>query len=383
MNRRVAILAVAQTPFVGNMWYKRFQEMAFDVVERIVEQTGVTFDPEQGIRNVVTCSDDVFDARTISDNAMTDAVGAHFRCEEKVAMDGINAVGYGLACILSGHDELVLIVGHCKESQTESRNMCTNLAFDPFYSRPLGLDYLNVAALQARAYMDRASVTDAQLAEVVVHSRRKAAKNPLANATEPVTAEEVMGSPMICDPIRALHAYPVSDGAVAMLLANEERAAEFTDRPVWIAGFANCMDRYFLGDKDLAVSAPLEKAAARAYRMAGVEGPAGAFDVVEVNDCYAHQLPMWIEGLGLCEKGRGGAWIEGGGMEAMHVNPSGGMLAGNPIMLGGLARTAEAVIQLRGEAAERQVEGARSALAHGTTGAAGQHQSVLVLVNGE
>ena len=379
MAKRVAICAVAQTPFVSNLWYKRFQEMAFDVVEPILKQTGVDFNEETGIDTVVTCSDDVFDARTISDNAMTDSVGAHFRCEEKIAMDGINAIPYGLACIRSGHTDLVLIVGHCKESQAESRNMCTNLAFDPFYYRPLGLDFFNVAALQARAYMSRSGVTDAHLARVVLNSRRNAARNPLANAREPVTLEQVLNSPMLCDPIRELHAYPVSDGAIAMLLASEERAAEFTDRPVWITGFGNCMDSYFLGDKDLAGNFSLQRAAERAYRMAGVKDPRKDFDLIEVNDCFAYQLPMWLEGLGICEEGKGGAWLDQGGLESRPVNTSGGMLAGNPVMIGGLARAAEAVLQLRGEAGARQVQGARRALAHGTTGAAGQFHSVLIL----
>lgn len=379
MADRVAICAVAQTPFESNTWYKRFQEMAFDVVEPILKETGVTFDEERGIDTVITCSDDVFDARTISDNAMTDAVGAHYRCEEKVAMDGLSAVGYGLSCILSGHTDLVLVVGHCKESQTESRYMNENLAFDPFYCRPLGLDFLNVAALQARAYMAKANLTDEQLAKVVVRARRNAARNPLASAKAALTEADVQRSPMLCDPIRELHAYPVSDGAIAMLLAHESRVAEFTDRPVWISGFANCMDSYFLGDKDLASNFSLKKAAERAYRMAGVKDPAQAFDVIEINDCFAYQLPMWAEGLGLCAEGAGGTWIDGNGLETQNVNLSGGMLAGNPVMIGGLARAAEGVLQLRGDAGDRQVEGAKRALAQGTTGAAGQHQSVLVL----
>ena len=133
MARRVAICAVAQIKNEPDIWYKRFQGMVWDCVEQILEQTGVTFDMHKGIRNVVTCSDDVFDARTISDNAMTDVVGAHYRGEEKMAQDGINGLGYAMACILSGHDEVVLLAGHCKESQPESRRMCTNLAFDPFY----------------------------------------------------------------------------------------------------------------------------------------------------------------------------------------------------------------------------------------------------------
>ncbi|MEW5945415.1 MAG: thiolase family protein [bacterium] len=378
MIKRVAICGVAQTRYESNKWHQRMQGMALEVVEAIREQTGVTYSEDGGINTVVTCSDDVFDARTISDNAMTDVVGAHYRCEEKVAMDGINAIAYALAIVLSGHDDLVLIVGHCKESQSESRNTCTNLAFDPFYCRPLGLDYLSAAALQARAYMERSGVTDRQLAEVVSHARRNAARNPLANARQPLTAEEVMKSPMLCDPIRALHAYPVSDGAIAVLVAAEERCKEFTDRPVWITGFANCMDSYFLGDRDLAGDFSLRRAAEKAYGMAGVTG-AGVFDLVEIDAQYAHQAPMWAEVLGLCPENGGGAWVDSGGLDAANVNPSGGTLAGNPQMLSGLSRAAEAAVQLRGEAGGRQVKGAKRALAHGTCGPAGQHQAVLIL----
>ncbi len=379
LTKRVAICAVAQTPFVRDMWYKRFQEMCFDVVEPILKETGANFDEDTGIRNVITCSDDVFDARTISDNAVTDPVGAHYRGEEKVSMDGCNALGYAAACILSGHDDVMLVVGHCKESQPESRDMCTNLAFDPFYCRPVGLDNTNLSALQARAYIERSGITEEQLAEVVVSSRRNAAKNPVANEKGQVTPEQVMASPMLCDPIRALHAYPVSDGAVAFLVSSAERAAEFTDRPVWITGFANCMDSYFPGDRDLAGTEILARAAKRAYRMAGVNDAAKDFDLVEVNGAFAHQVPMWLEGLGVC--GAGGEFISAGGLDDKKVNLSGGMLSGNPIMLGGLARAAEAVLQLRGEADGRQVGGAKRALVHGTTGPAGQHQAVLILEN--
>ncbi len=379
MSRRVAVCATAQIKNEPDIWYKRFQGMLLDCFESILSQTGVTFDMEKGIRNVVTCSDDVFDARTISDNGMTDVVGAHFRGEEKTAQNGINALGYAMAAILSGHDDLVLVMGHCKESQPESRQMCTNLAFDPFYCRPLGLDYLNASAFQARAYMEKAGITEEQLAKVVVRSRRMGAKNPYARENDLVSEEAVMQSPLMSDPIRELHTYPLTDWAVGMLLCCEERAHEFTDNPVWISGFGSCMDSYFLGDRDLSDNFALKQAAARAYQMAGIKDPKTAFDVVELNDAYAYQLPMWAEGIGLVDAGSGGRWIDDGGLEADHVNTSGGMLNGNPIMLGGLARALEGVHQLQGSAGDRQVEGAKKALAHGTTGAAGQHHGVLIL----
>jgi acetyl-CoA C-acetyltransferase len=379
MKQRVAVCTVAQIKNEADIWYQRFQGMAFQCLEAIVARTGVGFDMDKGIRTVVTVSDDVFDARTISDNALTDAVGAHFRGEEKIAQDGINALGYAMACILSGHDDLVLVIGHCKESQAQSRRQCTHLAFDPFYGRPVGLDYLSAAALQARAYARKARLTEDMLAEVVVRARQNGALNPFARDNPPVTATEVAASAMAADPLRELHCYPTTDWAAGMLLCCGERAAEFTDRPVWLTGFGSCMDRYFLGDRDLAGCPALRRAAARAYERAGVTDPRAQIEVFELNDAYAHQLPLWAEGVGLAAEGQGGRWIEGGGPDRHAVNRSGGMLNGNPIMLGGLARAVEAVVQLRREAGPRQVDGARRALAHGTTGPAGQHHACLVL----
>ncbi|MGM0453586.1 MAG: thiolase C-terminal domain-containing protein [Thermodesulfobacteriota bacterium] len=379
MNQRVAVCAVAQIKNEPDIWYQRFQGMLLDCFESIVGQTGVTFDMEKGIRNVVTCSDDVFDARTISDNGMTDVVGAHYRGEEKMAQNGINGLGYAMASILSGHDDLILLMGHCKESQPESRRMCTNLAFDPFYCRPLGLDYMSACGLQARAYMNKAGVTDDHLARIVARSRKNAAHNPFARENPVVTEEDVLHSPMLCDPIRELHQYPVTDWAVGMLLCCEERAHEFTDNPVWLTGFGNSMDSYFLGDRDLSQNRALTQAAKRAYGMAGIDDPKKVFDLVELNDAYAYQTPMWAEGAGLINGGEGGKWIDEDGMDAANVNLSGGMLNGNPLMLGGLARALEAVIQLKGEAGERQVDGARRAMAHGNTGPAGQHHAVVIL----
>lgn len=377
--KKVAICAVAQHRNESDLWHKRFQGMLLDVLEDLQAQTGFDFNEETGVNTIVSCSDDFFDARTISNNGMTDVLGAHYRAEEKMAQEGLNAIGYAMSVILSGHSDLVLVMGHCKESQSESRNMITNMGFDPFYGRAVGLDYMNAAALQARAYMAKAGVTDEHLARVVVRARQWAAKNPYANAREVVEGGKVMASAMICDPIRQLHAYPVSDGAVGMLLASEARAREFTKKPVWITGFANCMDSYFLGDRDLTSNFALKKAAERAYQKAGIKDPKKAIDVVEVSDAYAYQQPMWMEGLGFSEMGQGGRFIEEGGPEKYKVNLSGGMLAGNPMIISGLYRTAEAALQLRGEAGDHQVPDAKRALAQSTTGAAGQFHSVLIL----
>lgn len=379
MSAKVAVCGLAQLKNEPDIWYERVQGMVLSCFESLKKQTSFTFDMEKGVRYIVTCSDDVFDARTISDNAITDVVGAHFRGEAKVAQDGLNALGYAMSLILSGHDDMVLLFGHCKESQSESRRMCTNLAFDPFYLRPMGLDFLSAAALQARQYMETSSVTDEHLADIVVRARQNGARNPFARENAVVTADEVRNSPMLCDPIRTLHQYPVTDWAVGMLLCSEKRAYEFTDTPVWLTGFGSCMDHYFLGDRDLTSNFALKKAAQRAFAMADVKDPRNDFQVVELADASAYQQCMWAEGVGLIEEKSGGKWVESGGPARQNVNLSGGMLNGNPLILGGLGRATEAIIQLRGEAGERQVQGASKALAHGTTGPAGQHHAVLIL----
>ena len=379
MGKRIAICALEQVKNEPDIWYQRFQGMLLDCLEPILEKTGVTFDMDSGIRNIITCSDDVLDARTISDNGVTDVVGAHFRGEEKMAQDSINGLGYAMACILSGHDDVVLYMGHCKESQTESRYMNTNLAFDPFYMRPLGIDFLSANAFQARAYMEKAGLDDDQLASIVVRARQKAAKNPYARENEMVTEDQVKKSPFMADPIRELHYYPVTDWAFGMLLCSEERAKEFCDNPVWITGYGSCMDSYFPGDKDIISNFSLKEAAARAYKMAGIKDPKKEIDLYELSDQSAYQLPMWAEGVGLAKESQGGKWIEKGGPDKDKVNLSGGMLNGNPIMLGGAARVAEAWYQLRGEAGDRQAGKPKKALAHGVTGSMGQHHGVVIL----
>jgi acetyl-CoA C-acetyltransferase len=379
MARRVGICAVAQTTYEPDKWYERFQGMALEVLESLQEQTGVDFSPGKGIGMSVSVSDDIFDARTISDNGMTDVLGAHFGCEEKIAQEGIQALYYGMAAIQSGHEDVVLIIGHCKESQGASRNMVTHVAFDPFYTRPVGLDFCAAAGLQAQAYADKAGITEEQLAEVVVRCHANALKNDRLPTVEAVTADQVMASPMLADPIRELHAYPVSDGAVGMLLVAEDRVKDFTETPVWITGVGNCMDSFFLGDRDLASNFALKQAAKRAYGRAGIDDPKTAFDVVEVSDFYAYQQPMWLEGLGICDGGTGGLAASAGTAGKSVINPSGGSLAGSPLILGGLVRAAEASLQLMGKANGHQVNNAATALAHGVMGPAGQFHSVVTL----
>jgi acetyl-CoA C-acetyltransferase len=164
-----------------------------------------------------------------------------------------------------------------------------------------------------------------------------------------------------------------------MLLCSEERAKEFTKNPVWITGYGSCMDTYFLGDKDITSNFSLKNAAQRAYAKAGIKDPQKEIQLFELSDHAAYQLPMWAEGVGIADEGKGGKWIDDGGMDKFNVNLSGGQLNGNPLLLGGAARAIECYYHLANQAGDRQVKGAKRAVAQATYGGAGQHQAVIVM----
>jgi acetyl-CoA C-acetyltransferase len=227
--------------------------------------------------------------------------------------------------------------------------------------------------------MEKSKVTDEHLAKIVVRSRKNAQKNPYARENQLVHEQEVMNSPMYSDPLRELHIYPVTDWAYGMLLCCEERVKEFTKKPVWITGYGSCMDRYFLGDKDLTSNFSLKNASKRAYEKAGIKDPQKDIQVFELSDHAAYQLPMWAEGVGIADEGKGGKWIDDGGMDKFNVNLSGGHLNGNPLLLGGAARAIECYYHLSNQAGDRQVKGAKRAVAQAATGGAGQHQAVIVM----
>ena len=378
MAERVAIIAVGQTKYWPNRADVNEEELAYEAVKQVLEQTGLTL---SDIDSAISCSQDFWDGRTISNMNIQHVVGAHLSDEDKVAEDGINAVYTAMARILSGHHHIVLVLAHTKESQAE-KSLVESAAFDAILMRQLGLDFLSAAAMQAKRYMYKYGITAEQCAKVAVRNRGNAKNNPFAQEPLDISVEDVLGSKMLSSPIRLLDTKPVSDGACAMIMTTEKKAKKLTKKPVWILGVSNCYETHYLGDRDLADCDALAKAAKKAYSMAGIRNPLKQIDVAEVSEEYSYQGLLWMEGLGFCGRGEGGKFIDSGVTKMdseFPVNPSGGVLSGNPICVAGMARVAEAVLQLRGEAGDRQVRGAQVALAHGVTGICGQHHGVMIL----
>jgi len=382
MAGRVGIVAASMTKFEAAKPYQHLMDLVVEVTDKVVEAAGINL--KDDVEAVISNSQDHWDGRTISSMPIPDATCSHLKDESKVAADGAYAVLYGAMHILSGDNKLVLVVSHCEESITDG-TMIENWSIDHIFHRMLGLDYTVGAAMQARRYMDKYKLTPEQFAKVVVKNKGNALKNAFAQEAMALTVEQVLKSKMMADPITELMKKPVSDGACAMILANEEVARKLTPNPVWITGAGNYYEAHNPGDRDLVECEALIKAATKAYKMAGIGNPLKDIDVVELSEYYASQELLWTEGLGLCGRGEGGKLIDSGKTQLkgeIPVNPSGGLLAGIPVTVAGITRVAEAVWQLQGKAGEHQVEGAKRAVAHGCGGLAGQMHCVLVLEKG-
>ncbi len=254
-------------------------------------------------------------------------------------------------------------------------------ASDASWEQRLGLTFPGVFALIARAHMARYGTTEEQMAHVAVKNHRHGALNPKAQFRKEITLEQVLMSAYVADPLKLYDCCPFTDGGAAVILASEE-VARRRPRAVWVLASAAASDAMLLQDKkDLARVPATERAAAAAYRQAGL-APQDV-DVVELHDCFTIAEIVATEGLGLFEPGTGGiaaekGWTALGGK--VPVNPSGGLKAkGHPIGATGAAQVAEIVTQLRGEAGPRQVEGARTGLVH-TLG--GNTATVLVSLFG-
>jgi acetyl-CoA acetyltransferase len=238
------------------------------------------------------------------------------------------------------------------------------------YEAPYGPRYpVSMYALAASRHMHEYGTTREQLAEVAVAAREWAKLNPKAFMRDDLTVEDVLASRMISSPLSLLDCCLVTDGGGALIVTSAERAKDLRRAPVYLLGAGEAhWHRNISQMPDLTVTAAVDSGP-RAYEMAGV-GPEDV-DVAMLYDAFTINPILFLEDLGFCEKGEGGAFVEGGRIAPggeLPVNTNGGGLSYNHPGMYGLLLLVEVARQLRGECGERQVRGAEVALAHGNGG---------------
>lgn len=366
--RNVAVVGFAQAPIVAADEHHTASEMLYPVVRAALAQCGVE---RKDIDYQCAGSSDYIDGRAFSFSQAMEVMGAWPPVQDShVEMDAIFAVHLVWVKMQAEECDTAIVCGFGKCSEGSPAHVL-NLQLDPFFHAAIGLDPLSTAALQASAYMARAGVDDAALAEVAARNRAAGAKNPDTQVRKAASAAELAATPFTVKPLRQGYVAPIGETATCMVLAAEGKAEKLCDRPAWIQGVDHRIELQAIGARDLTTSASTKLAAEKAFAMAGLRSAKEA-EVVELGSTNPAEELILRESLGL-PSGLGG---NGGGPV---VNPSGSAICANPLMNTGLLRLAEGFRQLSGRAGERAVAGAKRAVVHASAGHCLQQNIVWVL----
>ena len=355
LPRDIAIVAFTQVP--SNPAETRTEaQMLIPCIQGVLEQSGI---PRGEIGFTVSGSCDYLTGATFTFVSMLEAAMAWPPISEShVEADGAWAMYEGWVRLLHGDIDSVLVYASGKSSLGNQQEVMS-LWLDPYYLEPLGLDMFSYAALQAQALLGAGKAKESEWAEIAARSRRDARRNPNAQVKGDADAAALLREPYVRGPLRAHCCPPISDCAAAMILCTGEKARRITDKPVYIRGIDHRADPHYPGVRDLTRSESTRLAGAKAAAKAGFG--ARDVDVAELCALYPHEEQILVEALEL-----------GGGT---RINPSGGALVANPVMVSGLLRVGEAWNAIRrGDA--------RRALAHAQSGPCLQQNLVCLLEGG-
>ncbi|MEM0989301.1 MAG: acetyl-CoA acetyltransferase [Pseudomonadota bacterium] len=227
---------------------------------------------------------------------------------------------------------------------------------------------INAYAMASARYMHEFGATREHLAEVAVAARAWAVENPEAFARDPITIDDVLNARMISDPLGKLDICLVTDGAAAMVMTRADRAKD-ADKPVYLLGGGMAHDHRMISEMPSLTTTCTVDAGWRAFGMAGMQPKDMA--TVQLYDAFTINTILFLEDLGFCEKGEGKDFVSGGRIApggALAVNTSGGGLSCVHPGMYGMFVMNEAIRQVRGDAPGRQIEGAKTSLAHGNGG---------------
>lgn len=371
--RDVAVIGIGMTQF-GELWGKSLRDIFVEAALKAIEDSGVDHIDSM---YVGAMSSGLFVGQEHLGAVMADYLGVtpipatHI---ESACASGGAAFRQAYLEVASGASDIVLAGG--VEKMTDASDVADVLATaaDQEYEVYHGVTFPGLYALMANAYMHQFKATREQLAAVAVKNHRNGSKNPNAQYRNEITAEQVMRSTMVADPLRLLDCSPVSDGASAVIVASMDVAKKMKKNLVWVKASAQTSGSIALHSRKSFTTLPsVVKAAEKAYKLAGVAPD--KINVVEVHDCFTIAEIIVSEDLGFFEKGKGAEAAEKGltSIECKRpINTSGGLKAkGHPVGATGIAQIIEIYEQLTGTADARQVKDARIGMTQnmGGTGA--------------
>jgi len=361
---RVAIIGVGQSKF-GELWDKGFREIVLRAGIDALEDAGLE-GKEIEAMYVGNMSGGRYLAQEHIAALIADYSGLSEMGIPSTRVEGADASG-GLALrqaylsVASGLHDVVIAAGAEKVTDVGSE-MTTDImasSADREWEGFVGATIPALYALMARMHFTRYGTTPEDLALISVKNHKNGVLNPKAQFRKEISVDDVLNSPFVAEPLRLLDCAPLSDGAAAIILANERVAKEYTDSSVYIKACTQASDYLALQNReDITTMRAVRIAAVMAYGQAGLTPE--DIDVVELHDSFTIAELIAYEDLGFVEKGRGAELIREGITSlkgSLPTNPSGGLKAcGHAIGATGIRQAVEITYQLRGKAGKRQVE---------------------------
>ena len=254
------------------------------------------------------------------------------------------------------------------------------------FEQPYGPMGVNSAyAMAAMRHIHEFGTRPEDLAKIAVEQRKNAQKNPEAIFHgKPITIEDVLKSRLVVDPLHLLEIVMPVSGAAAVIVSDRSVAQRAGKAPAWILGAGEAYSHAVISQVGNITTTPVARSAEHAFRMSGVTRR--QIDLVSVYDCYTIMVLLTLEDAGFCDKGQGGAFVAEHDLSYQGdfpVNTHGGQLSfGQAGLAGGTSHIAEAVRQIRGEAAERQLKNCDLVFVNGNGGVMSEEVS-LVLGSGQ
>lgn len=361
-RRRVAIVGAGITKFMRRA-QETGKELSFEAARMALDSCGMRMRDIDSVS--MGTAPDAFDGVHMKAEYLSDGAGGWRKPYMRNFVGGgtgVFAPIHGWFHVASGMFDTCMVVASEKMSSCFPHPQGAFLTiFDHTTEQPLYPTLIWIFALEMNRYMHTYGITKEQIAKVSVQNKGNALDHPSAQIPQDISVQDVLDSEVLAWPVNRLDISPASDGAAAVILASEEVAYRYTDRPVWIDGVGWNVDTAYWANRDLYYPRYVERAAQDAYDMAGIKEPAREIEVAEPYDPFSYKMLHHMEGLQLAPRGKAVELVENGTTARdgdRPMCPSGGALGvGNPIAATGLMKVIEIFLQLRGEAGKRQIPG--------------------------
>ncbi len=371
MSRPVAVVGVGQTKHAARRSDVSIMGLVREAVDRALVDAGLEHKDIDAV--VIGKAPDMLEGVAQPEQMLVGALGAHMKPMIRVHTAG--SVGASTAItaathVQSGLYDRVLTVAF--EKQSEGNAMWALSPSMPF-TPPLVAGAGGFFAPYCRAYVMKTGAPAHIGPTIAANARDNAGRNEYAHLTDPMTVDDVMNSPMLWEPIRYLETCPSSDGAIALVISNEEQARKGPRKPAWIKGAASYAEAMWVPGRDQVSPRAGKVCAKHVYEKAGIKDPWNDIQTAEIYVPFSWFEAMWLENLGFAAEGDGWKVVDRGDQKFgrhLPINPSGGVLCTNPIGASGMIRLGEAALQAMGRAGAHQVDGVRNALGHAYGGGA-------------